>query len=157
MALQKTGQISLSNIASEKGVSTTNFSLQAQSIFSINQFSMLKPDQSAPHSVSEFYGYNHSFDPAPSLTSFATSETLLRARAFEACGLATRNTLYHNGEGQYPEVGDTVYTDRFGENPAGWGATAYADSRALETNSRSEVVSLVMCGGPGGGGDIIKM
>lgn len=156
MALQKTGQISLSNIASEKNVGTTNFSLAEQSIFGINQLSMLRPDQSAPHNISEFYGYNHTFQPAPQLTSFAASETMLRARAFEACGLETRSTLYHNGNSQYPEVGDTLYTDAYGENRAGWGATAYGREQALETNDRSEVTSLVMCGGMGGPGDVIK-
>ena len=150
MALQKSGQISLSNIASEKGVSLSNLSLQAESTLRINRMSLLKPDETAPHGISEFYGYNHIFEPAPMLTSFATSETMLKANAFEACGMETRNTLYHNGKGQYPEPGDTLYTDAFGQNRAGWGATAYGNSQALETNDRSEVVALVMCGGPGG-------
>lgn len=153
MALQRTGQISLSNIAAEKNASTANFSLADQSILGINQFSLLRPDRSAPHSISEFYGYNHTFEPAPQLTSFAASETMLRARAFEACGLATRNTLYHNGKNEWPEVGDTLYTDGFGEDRAGWGATAYGKDQALETNDRSEVTALFMCSGkPGGPG-----
>jgi hypothetical protein len=144
MALQKTGQISLSNIASEKGVSTTNLSLQAESIFSINQFSLLKPDQSAPHGVSEFYGYNHSFAPAVSLTSFATSEMMFRSGAFEACGLATRSTAYHTGTGKYPEVGNTIYATSDGSQVFGWGAAAYGTSQAFQTDSSSVVTALVM-------------
>ena len=149
MALQKTGQISLSNIAAEKGVSTTSFSLAEQSVFGINQYSMLRPDQSAPHSISEFYGYNHAVAPPSLMTSFSTSSMMLRARAFEACGLETRSVLWHDGTGQYPVVGDKIYRDEYGELAAGWGAAAYGREQAFETNSSSVVTALVMCGGGG--------
>tara|TARA_B110000285_G_scaffold234990_1_gene314077 strand:- start:210 stop:689 length:480 start_codon:yes stop_codon:yes gene_type:complete len=158
MALQKTGQISLSNIATEKGVSLQNLSLQAESVFRLNQFSALKPDGSAPHGVSEFYGYNHLFTPAPTLTSFAASELMFRSKAFDACGLETRSTAYHNGSGQYPAVGDKVYANSSGSTVLGWGAAAYGREQAFETDSSSTVISLVMCGDVigGPGGDIIK-
>jgi hypothetical protein len=51
MALQSSGQISLSNIASEKGVSLSNVSLNTLSTTSINQNSAAYPDGSQPHSV----------------------------------------------------------------------------------------------------------
>lgn len=59
MALQSSGQISLSNIASEKGVSLSNVSLNTLSTSDINQNSAVYPDGSQPHSISEFYGYDH--------------------------------------------------------------------------------------------------
>jgi len=59
MALPKTGSISLSQIASEKGVTWTNASLNSLSVLSINSASSLKPNGSQPHGMSEFRGYNH--------------------------------------------------------------------------------------------------
>ena len=50
MALQKSGQISLSNIASEKGVSLSNLSLQAESTLRINRMS-LQNQMSLHHTV----------------------------------------------------------------------------------------------------------
>jgi hypothetical protein len=59
MALQSSGQISLSNIASEKGLSLSDVSLNTLSTSDINQNSAVYPDGSQPHSISEFYGYDH--------------------------------------------------------------------------------------------------
>jgi hypothetical protein len=61
MPLQSSGQISLSNIAGEKSVSLSNVSLVTLSTTSINGDSCnpTNPNNGAPHSIGEFYGYDH--------------------------------------------------------------------------------------------------
>jgi hypothetical protein len=61
MPLQLSGQISLSNIAGEKSVSLSNVSLVTLSTTSINTDSCnpTNPNNGAPHSIGEFYGYDH--------------------------------------------------------------------------------------------------
>jgi hypothetical protein len=63
MALQSSGQISISNITSEKGEANSNVSLQFLSTDNINFSSPSKPNNSAPFQISEFYGYNHNYQP----------------------------------------------------------------------------------------------
>lgn len=61
MPLQTSGQISLSNVAGEKGVSLSNVSLVSLSTTSINTdpCNPTNPNNGAPHSIAEFYGYDH--------------------------------------------------------------------------------------------------
>lgn len=66
MALQSSGEISMFNIRTEKGLSG-QVSLTTLSTSNVNQYSTSKPDGTAPHGIKEFYGYNHSADP---ITSF---------------------------------------------------------------------------------------
>jgi len=61
MALQSSGQISIFNIRTEKGLSG-QVSLSSLSTSNINQYST-KPDGVVPHRIKEFYGYNHTADP----------------------------------------------------------------------------------------------
>lgn len=69
MALQSSGQISMFNIRTEKGLSG-QVSLTTLSTSNVNQYSTSKPNGTAPHGIKEFYGYNHSADP---ITSFNAS------------------------------------------------------------------------------------
>ena len=77
MTLPSSGQISLKDILDEKQGSTTartNISLQGLSVngvadssggdITVNSSSSSKPDGSAPHQVSEFYGYTQTTPPA---------------------------------------------------------------------------------------------
>lgn len=91
MALPSSGQLSLKDILDEKQESTTartNVSLEGLSKngvadssggdITINADSTSKPDQTEPHSISEFYSYDHTFSafswPTPSLGfSYANS------------------------------------------------------------------------------------
>jgi hypothetical protein len=62
MALQTSGQISISDIKTEMSITTTNNSLAggstpvSTSLFGAAQSSLNK---TAPHKISEFYGYTH--------------------------------------------------------------------------------------------------
>lgn len=67
MALGSNGPLSISNICNEKGISSTNASLYSLSTTNITAASPSKPNGTAPHSISEFYSYNHSAT-SPSLT-----------------------------------------------------------------------------------------
>lgn len=75
MALQSSGSISASQINTELGrSSTSNISLDSAengSYAAINSCSPSRPNASNPASMSEWYGYNHSFAccNAPSITS----------------------------------------------------------------------------------------
>ena len=114
MALTASGQLSLSDIATEMSVSLSNVSLTTQSTTGINSNSPSKPDGSTPHAVSEFYSYDHSASPA--LTAFTVDENLY-GDSEEACSSRGRGlvTWYHDGGLQtYPNTGDTVYTDSDG-------------------------------------------
>lgn len=66
MTLQGSGQISISNINVEKGLTSTtaNSSLLTLSTTNINSASTYRPDTLQPHSMSEFHGYNHSASSA---------------------------------------------------------------------------------------------
>ena len=112
MALTTSGQLSLGDIATEMGVSLSNVSLTTQSTTDINTNSTSKPDGSTPHSLSEFYSYDHS--ASPSLTAFAVDNTPFEG-AVSACESGgIRVEWYHDGGGTYPTDGDNVYTDSGG-------------------------------------------
>jgi hypothetical protein len=63
MPIQTSGQISLSDIASEIPTIVGDISLFTLSTANINLSSPSKPDGSTPHAMSEFYGYDHYYNP----------------------------------------------------------------------------------------------
>ena len=116
MAITASGQLSLGDIATEMGVSLSNVSLTTQSTTGINTNSTSKPDGSTPHAVSEFYSYDHS--ASPPLTAFNVDETLYESGEGACAEGGATTAWYHDGDGEYPTTGDTVYTDSGGEtNP----------------------------------------
>ena len=72
MALPNSGQISFSNLRTELGIpSQAPFSITSAATgvyVTINQDSPSKPNSTAPHAISEWYGYNHTFSAARSIT-----------------------------------------------------------------------------------------
>ena len=63
MPLQSSGQISISDITNEIPTLIGDVSLYTLSTGNINIHSPSKPDGSAPHAMSEFFGYDHSYNP----------------------------------------------------------------------------------------------
>ena len=63
MAIVAGGQIKISDINAEKGLSPTaaNSSLASLSSTGINPDSPSKPDGAVPHAMSEFYSYDHTY------------------------------------------------------------------------------------------------
>ena len=63
-----------------------------------------RPDGSAPHNMSEFYAYDHDLT---TLTSFIGGQD---ETATAACSIEEFSTTFkHDGSGDYPSIGDTVY------------------------------------------------
>lgn len=62
MALQSSGQISFGNIALEKNIPLSNLSLNtlATTNFNTDPCNLSNADNGAPHSLSEWFGYDHS-------------------------------------------------------------------------------------------------
>jgi len=110
MAIVAGGQIKISDINAEKGLSPTaaNSSLASLSSTGINPDSPSKPDGSVPHAMSEFYSYDHTYvlstptpTPSPTLCYSSTISVTTRQETAEAaCSAFTGVTLYVSG----PEV-----------------------------------------------------
>lgn len=86
MALPTSGQISFSNLRTELGIpSQAPFSITSAATggyVTINQSSPSKPNSTAPHAISEWYGYNHTFSAARSIAialTVASGTTTLTA------------------------------------------------------------------------------
>ena len=107
MALTASGQLSLGDIATEMGVSLSNVSLTTQSTTGINTNSTSKPDGSTPHSLSEFYSYDHS--ASAGLTEEALFGPIGDPR--DGCGNAGDTAFFHDGGGSPYDIGVTYYTE----------------------------------------------
>lgn len=73
MTLQASGQISINQIRVEMGEVGGNYSLTALStVPKLNTGASPRPNNAAPHAMSEFYSYNHAFVPSISLSPTLT-------------------------------------------------------------------------------------
>ncbi len=106
MALPASGNpISISQIRVEMG--NPNGSLTVLSTTDVNDASSAKPDGSTPHSLSEFYSYDHA--AAAGLT-----EELLNGpwgEPVEGCGQPGDTAFFHDGGGSPYDIGVTYYTE----------------------------------------------
>jgi len=75
MTLTASGQLSLGDIATEKGGSLSNVSLTTESTTGINTASPSYPDGVTPHAISEFYSYDHNASAGPSYTTLTVDGT----------------------------------------------------------------------------------
>ena len=91
--LPGSGTISISEIATFYEGGSSNISLQSLA-------SNLEPEPEANITMSLFY-------TSSSCTSFISTSVTSK----EPCELEPEDTLYHNGSGAYPVVGDNVFTD----------------------------------------------
>lgn len=101
MALNSSGQISLGNICSEKSISSNSASLTTLSTTNINSASIAKPNGVAPHTISEFYSYNHTFvAPSITITNYSSGYLYftLNGTGYSTSALTIRkSTLSSNG------------------------------------------------------------
>lgn len=127
MAVPSSGEIKMSGLAKEMLQDDynatngyTNISLTAMSTstspYAVNSGSASYPDGTAPHKMSEFYGYDND---AANSTAFTSS---VKGTTSTACGLSLNTTYYHDGAAAEPQVGDFVYTDAALTTPlaGGW-------------------------------------
>jgi hypothetical protein len=91
MALQTSGQISMSNIANEKGELLSNVSLSILSELNLNEdpCNPVNSTASEPYAISEFYGYDHNCVTGPS--TFEISMFGGYRSPEEACGDRGKN------------------------------------------------------------------
>ena len=110
MALQGSGQISLSNIATEMNQIAQNISLGGMSTStSLNDQSPFKPNESQPHGMSEFYSYDHSFSSFKPLMGGTKNPSY--SKWFNHCGDDIKFFYAHDGSKDSPNVGDKLYTN----------------------------------------------
>jgi len=104
MALPASGNpISINQVRVE--MSNPNGSLKVLSTTEVNAASSAKPDGSTPHSLSEFYSYDHS------ASAGLTEEALIGpfGDPNEGCGQAGDTGFFHDGGGSPYAIGVTYY------------------------------------------------
>lgn len=124
MALTASGQISFSEINIELGQSSDaelSLSDAAQgNVDTINTNSSNTPDSSTPHSISEWYGYDHSASSGVDYSASAFQAEGPFPQPEDACQVVINPfspTFYHDGPGAL-DIGVTVFTDSGGNNLA---------------------------------------
>jgi len=161
MALQSNGQISLSNISSEMNLIDSNLSLAGLSTHStLNNASANKPNEVAPHVLTEFYSYDHSASSTPVLKMIMGSTPTTKYRATsESCEYEPTNEYWHDGDSSIAMVGDKIYADRHGKTPLGSGLMAQRSEEVTQVGAyitgQGQVERMYLCES-GGPGDIIK-
>jgi hypothetical protein len=106
MALPASGNpISINQVRVE--MSNPNGSLKVLSTTEVNAASSAKPDGSTPHSLSEFYSYDHS------ASAGLTEEALIGpfGDPNEGCGQAGNTGFFHDGGGSPYANGVTYYQE----------------------------------------------
>lgn len=97
-------------------------------------------------SMLEFRNYSS----VVSLTSFVIDNSFAYGSAQSACSLGsgtTLRTLYHDGSGTYPAIGDIIYQDSAGQFPYGTANWYYIPSLDgwIQINDDNEVVDTGIC------------
>ena len=110
MALPASGNpISINQVRVE--MSNANGSLTTLSTTEVNDASSAKPDGSTPHSLSEFYSYDH----AAGLTELALNGPY--GDPSEGCGQPGDTGFFHDGGGSPYANGVTYYTEDDNTSP----------------------------------------
>lgn len=141
MALAASGQISISQINTELGrtSTTTNTSLKQCSdgtngTINTANATADRPNTTAPHSMSEFYSYNHTLS---SVTEFYTS---YNSRS-NPCGAERETKYWHDGSGTLPTTEDTIFADSDGSETGGDGYYLTSSGGGVQVTKGSGVVS----------------
>lgn len=122
MPTSDSGQLSLGDIATEKGESLANISLATLSTNNINTQSPYYPDGAQPHSVSEFYGYDHNAGPSgPILHYYELAGDFPGAEFACSDGPYSMPQPYYLDDVQ-PDLGVHAYSDEAGNEQImdGW-------------------------------------
>jgi hypothetical protein len=148
MALPSSGEISFSEINTELGQSSdAQLSLNdaAQgNVAAINTNSANTPDSSTPHSISEWYSYDHSASGG-SVTEFSAGGPF--DFIGDACETQDNSgTFYHDGGGSLPTVNDFVYEDEDGGNTVQSGIYFVNSGYILTVEFSGKVSSVGSCG-----------
>ena len=144
MALAASGQISISQINTELGRTSTtaNTSLTQCSdgtngTINTANAAADRPDRTAPHSMSEFYSYNHTLSALKDFLGTTFSER------GEVCGNEPETKYWHDGSGESPAIRDLIYTDSAGSTELSDGWIGLSTTTGLQY--ASEVKELYLC------------
>ena len=151
MALQSSGQISLADIAAERGVFPVNASLTSYSTTNVNQNSTSKPDGSQPHSISEFYGYDHNASPPVGLSPINLSGPFESLEfACNVGGEFAPWEYYYSGDSFV--VGSQLFLDADGNEKAEANSAWYSSTGTVyQLDDGATLVFEQPCGGGKGG------
>jgi len=141
MALPASGNpISILQVNVE--MSNPNGSLTTLSTTSVNAASSAKPDGSTPHSLSEFYSYDHS--ASAGLTELALFGPA--GAGSENCGQSPDTNFYHDGGGSPYANGVIYYTEDDDTSPvADQGFYGYSAFAGISINRSGEVDGTYDC------------
>jgi len=148
MALQASGPITVSDIQAEVGItpgSAVNVAgasspVQAGSLFGEATGTINK---AAPHSISEFYGYNQVDD--------FILDTAAEANPLDACNnTAIGSTKWYEGDSATPQVGDIIWNEGTSTSVFNGGGSWYripAEDKVIQINASGVVLQKVDCTG----------
>lgn len=147
MALPSSGQISFSQITVELGGSSNqeiSISDAAEGLLvTLNTNSANIPNDSTPHSISEWYGYDHSAGGV-SLTEFNAGGPFDSVE--QACEAQDNSgTFYHDGSNTFPVTDDFIYEDDAGNTTAGGGIYFLNTGYILVVTSSGKVSFITSC------------
>ncbi len=147
MALPTGGEISFSQITVELGGSSNQeLSIKEAAdgtLVTLNTNSANIPDASAPHSISEWYGYDHTAS-GTSLTEFNAGGPF--GDEEEACAIQDNgDTFYHDGSSSLPGTNDIVYKVSNGSQTAEEGVYFVNTGLILVLDYYGEVIYLTNC------------
>ena len=145
MALTTSGEIKLSQINTELGrtSTTTNTSLAQCSdgtngTINTANATADRPNTTAPHSMSEFYSYNHTLS---SVTLFLAAGPSRSSN----CGSDIETKFYHDGSGTLPVRGDSIFTNSAGTTAASNGYYLTTNLGGVIIEEGAEVTGTFNC------------
>jgi len=135
MPLPGSGQLSISDIATEFSVTLSNVALNA----TLGTHAGKTSGQTT--AISDFYGLS-------ALIEYVGGS--LEASGKSACEIEEpEESYYHNGSGNDPAVGDTVYTNSSGTTTLGAGHHLFVDGSgnrdSIQTNSSGVITGITAC------------
>ena len=147
MALASSGTISVSQINTELGRTSTSSNTSLTSLntgahVSINSNSTSKPNSSTPHQMSEWYSYNHS----TSGTSYTSIVFYYSEDEGSKCESESTATVYYDNSEEF-DVDLQLYADEEGSETAAGGYYKYVFSNSgWVVNEDGEIVDSFSCG-----------
>lgn len=147
MALAASGQISISQINTELGrtsttadTSLTQCSDGTNGTINTANAAADRPNTTAPHSMSEFYSYNHTLSSVKDFLAGGPSRS-------SNCGSEIGSKFWHDGSGTLPAKGDIIFSNSTGTTAAsnGYYLTATSGGVIIDGEEAGVVTGTFEC------------